>query len=958
MSDTERLREGILVAGGYSVAGANAEVLSVLECSNMWSTLTASGLSLESLARCFDTKLPAEERVGPAMDAVRCLKRASCLARWIPWYSRLAEHEYAGEFYSGYRDHSIHTLQVFLLGLYLYETVRPLRERLDFALESIASASRLTSFDRFWQWWTLTAIWHDCGYPFEAEKFLSDESFRTRTLQRLGTEMGEFPYDEAFAQMNAKLSHEERRTIYKAGRYFPLALRNLSELFEGYGADVVHKMWARLGVPEGERNICLEFDRITTQAARQRSPYHDHGLMGALFFGKLADESRAFLAELVEHQKPLPRAASESASEAWSDFEEMQELVRLAIEAIAYHNMNFASLDAREVARLMGDRSRPVASLASNPHLVFMALADTLQDWDRHHFVINSTGHAFRPAMPGAWMLVQGDGDFIRVYVKGREGTASTVAKLFEGWIDSENIRSLIKDKAAFSRPERVLAQASHSLSKEDQSKRERERLFAQISKSVSEGTNYLLQGTSESILVTSSLITSLKRQLREAATVLTLSDEEAIEKHMVTSGLRQLEAQTAFLVKPGVKLARGVVKDKRGQGGFGTVFLLETPDKKELAFKMFHANDLELEEKRRLFRRGFDAMETLAGHPGVVKIHAFSELPVGFYMDFIHGSDLSTGLHLLDSLQERIAVALQIARTLAYAHARRVLHRDVKPGNVLLDASNSLEPVLTDFDLAWIDGRTMNTKQAFASYQYGAPEQFTERMLSWRKKPTVDIYSMGALLFYLLTNQAPPGHSNWTEDWWREFQQRLEGHLPATCVSELLSLVQITTKERPEERLQSMEDIVSRLSRVHMLSSRQDGQIPRQDWIREFLYRASGNVDSGLNFTSRAGGVTWWLDSAVEREETIDLKLSFMLNYEPRHEGVNYEGYQKGVMRNIDARLQAFEHSWSLPRPRRHGQLGNSGAKVEMELFAVPKTVQLAGAVAELTSAVSRIVE
>jgi serine/threonine protein kinase len=948
----------VLAAGGYSVAGANAEVLSVLESSHMWSTLTACGLNLELLVRCFDTRIPAEERVGFAMDAIRNLKRASRLARWIPWYSRLAEHEYAGEFYSGYRDHSIHTLQVFLLGLYLYETVRPLREHLDGALTSVAPTAKLTNFDRFWQWWILTAIWHDCGYPFEAEKFLSEETFRVRTFQRLSTEMGEFPYDEAFEQMKAKLSHEERRAIYKAGRYFPLGLRNLSELFEGYGADVVHKMWSRLGVPEGENNLCLEFDRITTQAARQRSPYHDHGLTGALFFGRLADESKSFLTELVEHQKPLPKAALASATEAWLDFEEMQELVRLAIEAIAYHNMNFASLDTRELARLMGEQSRPVASLSSNPHLVFIALADTLQDWDRHHFVINSTGNTFRPATPGAWMLVQGDGDFIRVYVKGRDGTASTVAKLFDGWVNSEDIRSLIKDKAAFSRPDRVLAHASHSVSKEEQSKRERERLFSLIGKSVRDGTNHLLQGTSESILVTSSLVTSLKRQIREAATVLTLSDEEAIDRHMLTSGLRQLEAQTAFLVKPGVKLARGVVKDKRGQGGFGTVFLLETPEKKELAFKMFHANDLDIEEKRRLFRRGFDAMETLGGHPGVVRVHAFSELPVGFYMDFIHGSDLSTGLHLLDSLQDRILVALEISRTLAHAHARRVLHRDVKPGNVLLDASHPLEPVLTDFDLAWIDGRTMNTKQAFASYQYGAPEQFTERMLAWRKKPTVDIYSMGALLFYLLTNQAPPGHGNWTDDWWREFQQRLEGQLPAICVSELLSLVQVATRERPEERFQSMEDIVSRLSRVHMLSSRQDGLIPKQDWTRELLYRASGNVNSGMSFTSRAGGVTWWIDSVSERGETVDLKLSFMLNYEPRHEGVNYEGYQKGVMRNIDARLLAFEHDWSLPRLRRHGQLGTSGAKVELELFSIPKTVQLAGAVAELTSAVSRIVE
>src|SRR5207237_108120 len=99
------------------------------------------------------------------------------------------------------------------------------------------------------------------------------------------------------------------------------------------------------------------------------------------------------------------------------------------------------------------------------------------------------------------------------------------------------------------------------------------------------------------------------------------------------------------------------------------------------------------------------------------------------------------------------IALMAKVCRAVQYAHAQGILHRDLKPGNILLDGRG--EPLVSDFGLAkWLDASSdlTRTLTVFGTPGYIAPEQAHGPASSL--KPTADIYSLGAILFNLLAGR------------------------------------------------------------------------------------------------------------------------------------------------------------------------------------------------------------
>src|SRR4030095_16914287 len=99
-----------------------------------------------------------------------------------------------------------------------------------------------------------------------------------------------------------------------------------------------------------------------------------------------------------------------------------------------------------------------------------------------------------------------------------------------------------------------------------------------------------------------------------------------------------------------------------------------------------------------------------------------------------------------------------KVARALQYAHGQGILHRDLKPGNILLDGRG--EPLVSDFGLATCLELTSNltrTLTPFGAPDYVAPEQVDPAGVgSGKLGPTADVYSLGAILFDLLTGRPP----------------------------------------------------------------------------------------------------------------------------------------------------------------------------------------------------------
>jgi hypothetical protein len=154
-------------------------------------------------------------------------------------------------------------------------------------------------------------------------------------------------------------------------------------------------------------------------------------------------------------------------------------------------------------------------------------------------------------------------------------------------------------------------------------------------------------------------------------------------------------------------------------------------------------------------FLREAKSIATLE-HPGIVTIYDVGESEGTYYfaMQLLDGKPLDEVLEEDQPmpLETAINVTRQMARALKYAHANGILHRDVKPGNIILTESGGA--VLTDFGIAQVveDTRLTKTGTSIGSPEYMAPEQIEGKPLDER----ADLYSLGIVFYQMLTGQVP----------------------------------------------------------------------------------------------------------------------------------------------------------------------------------------------------------
>jgi serine/threonine-protein kinase len=191
------------------------------------------------------------------------------------------------------------------------------------------------------------------------------------------------------------------------------------------------------------------------------------------------------------------------------------------------------------------------------------------------------------------------------------------------------------------------------------------------------------------------------------------------------------------------------------GKGGLGEVYEAIAPDGLIVALKAFKLRDDDQGLVASAFVREANLGARLA-HPDIVKV-----LDTGCHadyaflaMEFVPGHDLRK--HTLPAhrlpLAQVLRTAERIARALAAAHAIHVIHRDVKPGNVLVHGPTDIVKV-TDFGLARLgDAFRSRTGIVAGTPGYMPPEQLAEGVVG----PYSDLYSLGALMFELLTSRLP----------------------------------------------------------------------------------------------------------------------------------------------------------------------------------------------------------
>jgi serine/threonine protein kinase len=197
------------------------------------------------------------------------------------------------------------------------------------------------------------------------------------------------------------------------------------------------------------------------------------------------------------------------------------------------------------------------------------------------------------------------------------------------------------------------------------------------------------------------------------------------------------------------------------GRGGMGIVYRArDLRLKRTVAIKVLPPELAFRGEIRARFLREAETAAQL-GHPNIVPIYAVDEKEglVFFVMAFIDGDNLATRIHKRGAMDPREArrVLRDVADALAYAHSRKVIHRDIKPDNILLDAQSG-RPMVTDFGIAraiseGADSRLTATGIAIGTPAYMSPEQSAgDKEIDGRS----DLYSLGVVAYQMLAGELP----------------------------------------------------------------------------------------------------------------------------------------------------------------------------------------------------------
>jgi TolB-like protein/predicted Ser/Thr protein kinase len=194
------------------------------------------------------------------------------------------------------------------------------------------------------------------------------------------------------------------------------------------------------------------------------------------------------------------------------------------------------------------------------------------------------------------------------------------------------------------------------------------------------------------------------------------------------------------------------------GRGGQGVVFRARQKSLNRIvALKVISLGQWASKAHLKRFRREAEAAASL-DHPSIVPIYEVGERDGSCYfsMKFIEGGHLDEVVKRAPmSIRRAAELIAKVARTVHYAHEHGILHRDIKPGNILLDQNG--EPLLTDFGLARLldtESTVTRTMEVLGTPSYMAPEQAVGSNSA--VSSATDVYGLGAVFYQLLTGQAP----------------------------------------------------------------------------------------------------------------------------------------------------------------------------------------------------------
>ncbi|MEX0642278.1 MAG: serine/threonine-protein kinase [Pirellulales bacterium] len=271
------------------------------------------------------------------------------------------------------------------------------------------------------------------------------------------------------------------------------------------------------------------------------------------------------------------------------------------------------------------------------------------------------------------------------------------------------------------------------------------------------------------------------------------------------------------------LQLGEYLILSKLGEGGMGIVYKARHRRMdRVVALKILDAKILNAPEALRRFRREVQAAARL-NHPNIVLAYDASEDAGRHYlvMEYVEGTNMRryVSQHGRLSLAEALDCIVQAARGLDYAHEQKIIHRDIKPDNLLRDASGRVR--VLDLGLARLGDRAASAAATITAsgslmgtLEFMAPEQARDAHLADHR---ADIYSLGCTLYFLVNGRPPYGGDSMYE----KLSAHQEDPIPplvaagsedAGAADEAFRRMMA---KQPDDRFQSMADVIEALSRV-----------------------------------------------------------------------------------------------------------------------------------------------
>ena len=203
-------------------------------------------------------------------------------------------------------------------------------------------------------------------------------------------------------------------------------------------------------------------------------------------------------------------------------------------------------------------------------------------------------------------------------------------------------------------------------------------------------------------------------------------------------------------------KLGRYEIVREVGHGAMGVVYEATDPNiGRKVALKTIRAGTLGTnpEEVAKRFKNEARAAGGL-NHPNIVTIYDADEQNGILYlaMEFLQGTTLDVLLHSLQTLKpdQAVDIVRQVCAGLDYAHSKGVVHRDIKPGNIMVLVTGAVK--ITDFGIARTANVMTMTGQVLGTPNYMSPEQVVGKTVDGRS----DLFSVGVLLYEMVTGERP----------------------------------------------------------------------------------------------------------------------------------------------------------------------------------------------------------